>query len=180
MEGRRLPAGRKGGERGGLCLPHLPQDSPLGGRSDHPPLLRQADGAYGLMRSADSPPDTDGSEPTEAQMSMNLKAGSLGSRLFPIQSAQGRNKPFLPCAVCQKPRRVCRLRRQIESERFLPGRVPGRKHFSGCKCGICPPQGDKLCAQQTVKVCRKSPEGFFDSLNKAGTNRSCLVFVFIH
>ena len=27
-----------------------------------------------------------------------------------------------------------------------------------------PPVGDKLCAQQTAKTCRKAPKGFFDSL----------------
>ena len=29
-------------------------------------------------------------------------------------------------------------RRRKNSNHFLPGRVPGRKYFSGCKCGICP------------------------------------------
>ena len=56
MEGRGLPTGGEGGKRGGLHLPHLPQASPPGGRADHPPLLRQAHGAYGLMERC--PPDT--------------------------------------------------------------------------------------------------------------------------
>ena len=28
-----------------------------------------------------------------------------------------------------------------------------------------PRKGDKLCAQQTAKTCRKAPKGVFDSLN---------------
>ena len=63
--------------------------------------------------------------------------------------------------------------------RFLPGRVPGRKHFSGCKCGICPPTGDKLCAQQTAKTCRKAPKGFFDNLKNPSTNGGG-IFLCIH
>ena len=48
--------------------------------------------------------------------------------------------------------------------RFRPRRVRGRKHFSGCKCEICLPMANKLCAQQTAKDWRKSPKGFFDKL----------------
>ena len=49
------------------------------------------------------------------------------------------------------------------ANRFRPRRVRGRKHFSGCKCGICSPSANKLCAQQTAKTCRKAPKGIFDS-----------------
>ena len=48
---------------------------------------------------------------------------------------------------------------------FVPGRVPGTKYISGCKCGICLPKADKLCTQQTAKDWRKSPKGFFDKLS---------------
>ena len=79
---------------------------------------------------------------------------------------KNRCQPAAVLSVSKKSHRVCRLRWQIDSKRFLPGRVPGRKHFSGRKCGICPPVGDKLCARQTAKTCRKAPKGFFDSLNR--------------
>ena len=84
-----------------------------------------------------------------------------------LTAANGITKSRLPrldLSVSKKSNRVCRPWRQQSPKNFLPGRVPGRKHFSGCKCGICPPTGDKLCAQQTAKVCRKSLQGFFDSL----------------
>ena len=55
-------------------------------------------------------------------------------------------------------------KRRIKWNRFRPRRVRGRKHVSGCKCGICLPLADKLCAQQTAKNWRKSPKGFFDKL----------------
>ena len=50
--------------------------------------------------------------------------------------------------------------------KFLPGRVPGRKYFSGCKCRICPSEEDKLCAQQTAKMAEK-PEGVLRQAKKA-------------
>ena len=39
-----------------------------------------------------------------------------------------------------------------------------RKYSSGCQCGICPSQTDKLCAQQTASLLSEKPGGFFDSL----------------
>ena len=48
---------------------------------------------------------------------------------------------------------------------FLPGRVPGRKYISGCKCGICSPMANKLCAQQTAKTGGKARRGFSTSSN---------------
>ena len=53
-------------------------------------------------------------------------------------------------------------KRKTKSNRFRPRRVRGRKHISGCKCRICSPIANKLCAQQTAKNWRKSPKGFFD------------------
>ncbi len=44
---------------------------------------------------------------------------------------------------------------------FRPGRVPGRKYFSGCQCGSCAPMAHKECAQQTAKELSKSPAGDF-------------------
>ena len=39
-----------------------------------------------------------------------------------------------------------------------------RKYSSGCQCGICPSQTDKLCAQQTANLLSEKPGGIFDSL----------------
>ena len=48
---------------------------------------------------------------------------------------------------------------------FLSRPVRERKYFSGCQCGICPSQTDKLCAQQTASLLSEKPGGFFDSLS---------------
>ena len=45
-----------------------------------------------------------------------------------------------------------------------PRHVRERKYSSGCQCGICPSQTDKLCAQQTASLLSEKPGGFFDSL----------------
>ena len=55
-------------------------------------------------------------------------------------------------------------RRQRNWDHFLPGRVPGRKYLLGCKCGICSPAANKLCARQPAKPCQKAPQGIFDRL----------------
>ena len=44
-----------------------------------------------------------------------------------------------------------------------------RKYNSGCQCGICPSQTDKLCAQQTASLLSEKPGGFFDSLKALRT-----------
>ncbi len=46
---------------------------------------------------------------------------------------------------------------------FLSRPVRERKYLSGCQCGICPSQTDKLCAQQTASLLSEKPGGFFDS-----------------
>ena len=51
--------------------------------------------------------------------------------------------------------------RQIKSSHFPSGRVPDGKYISGCKCASCSPTANNSCAQQTAKVCRKSPQGVF-------------------
>ena len=47
---------------------------------------------------------------------------------------------------------------------FLRRHVRRRKHFSGRKCGICPPEADKSCARRTVSCSKKWLCHFFDSL----------------
>ena len=64
-------------------------------------------------------------------------------------------------SVLKKLRRICRFCGKHFQIHFPPGRVPGGKYFSGCKCGICLPMANKLCAQQTAKTCRKAPTGDF-------------------
>ena len=44
--------------------------------------------------------------------------------------------------------------------RFLRRRVRRKKHFSVCKCGICSPMANKLCARQTAIFYQKK-QGFF-------------------
>ena len=51
--------------------------------------------------------------------------------------------------------------RKTKSNRFRPRRVRGRKHFSGCKCGICS-LANKLCAQQTARIHQEIQKGFPD------------------
>ena len=81
-----------------------------------------------------------------------------GAGAFP-----GEKDDFPTCSMTQKASQSSPPQRRRDQNHFLPGRVPGRKHISGCKCGICPHKADKLCAQQTASLCRKSPKGFFDS-----------------
>ena len=69
--------------------------------------------------------------------------------------------------LSKKLRKIFRASGKQSFNRFRPRRVRGRKHFSGCKCGICLSKTDKLCAQQTAKIWRKSPKGFFDKLKNA-------------
>ena len=54
--------------------------------------------------------------------------------------------------------RRAELRRKCE---LVEQRVPDGKYFSGCKCGICLPMADKLCAQQTAKSLAEKAEGLF-------------------
>ena len=83
------------------------------------------------------------------------------------------NQIYCECeAFTVKLRRICRFCGKPISIHFLPGRVPGRKYFSGCKCGICSPAANKLCAQQPAKPCQKAPQGFFDR-RKAAARTSC-------
>ena len=44
--------------------------------------------------------------------------------------------------------------------RFLRRRVRRKKHFSVCKCEICSPMANKLCARQTAIFYQKK-QGFF-------------------
>ena len=72
----------------------------------------------------------------------------------------------LPVPVCQRSlAEFADGSRQIKSNHFLPGRVPGRKYFSGRKCANCAPMAHKACAQRTAKVWRKAPKGVFDMLS---------------
>ena len=64
---------------------------------------------------------------------------------------------------------ICFLRRHKvncpEGAREGPlGGVRRRKHFSGRKCGICPPEADKSCARRTASCSKKWQSHFFDSL----------------
>ena len=78
------------------------------------------------------------------------------------------NQIYCECeAFTVKLRRICRVSGKPMGIYFLPGRVPGRKYLSGCKCGICSPWANKSCAQQPAKICWKAPKGFFDSLNRS-------------
>ena len=82
--------------------------------------------------------------------------------LFPAGKRHG---VFRGSTACQKKRYFHNVGSKLILNYVPPGRVPGGTYFTGCKCGICPPSGDKLCAQQTAKTCRKAPKGFFDSLS---------------
>ena len=92
--------------------------------------------------------------------------------------------PAFPLAACKKPpahnraggdrlsikpRRVRCVSSEKNPNHFLPGRVPGRKYISGCKCGICSPMANKLCAQQTAKTGGKARRGFSTSSNPLHT-----------
>ena len=69
-------------------------------------------------------------------------------------------------AACQKSlAEFAARRRQRNENHFLSRHVRERKYRSGCQCGICPSQTDKLCAQQTASLLSEKPGGFFDSLN---------------
>jgi len=85
----------------------------------------------------------------------------------------------VPLRLSKKASQNFPRKRKTKLNRFRPRRTPGwsllplrgnsppvrgRKHISGCKCRICSPTANKLCAQQTAKNCRKSPKGFFDKL----------------
>ena len=77
------------------------------------------------------------------------------------------------------PRRDRRCSGESSQIHFRPGRVPGRKYLSGCKCGICSPWANKLCAQQTAKTCREAPMGIFDSLKQPSHPRWLLFYALI-
>jgi hypothetical protein len=77
---------------------------------------------------------------------------------------KGQGKIFPLSQTVEKASQSFLREQKIKFKYFLSGRVPDRKYFSGCKCGICLPQADKLCTQQTAKNWRKSPKGFFDKL----------------
>ena len=49
---------------------------------------------------------------------------------------------------------------------FLPGRVPGKKYFSVCKCGICLLPANKLCARQTASLLFKKGSALFGQSQK--------------
>ena len=70
------------------------------------------------------------------------------------------------CSVSKKPRRVCRLPAAKNSNHFLLRHVRERKYFSGCKCEICSPQANKLCAQQTANPLSEKPQVFRQSQQK--------------
>ena len=70
---------------------------------------------------------------------------------------------------------ICFLRRHKvncpEGAREGPlGGVRRRKHFSGRKCGICPPEADKSCARRTASCSKKRLCRFFDRLSAPGGN----------
>ena len=64
----------------------------------------------------------------------------------------------------EKPRSVRARRREKMEICFLRRHVRRRKHFSGRKCGICPPEADKSCARRTASCSKKWQSHFFDSL----------------
>ena len=64
-------------------------------------------------------------------------------------------------SVSKKPRRVCRPQAAKKSDHFPPGRVPGGKYLTGCKCASCPPKADKECARQTAILLSKKAVGLF-------------------
>ena len=72
----------------------------------------------------------------------------------------------------KKPRRVCRPQAAKKLNHFLSRHVRERKYSSGCQCGICPSQTDKLCAQQTASLLSEKPGGFFDSRRTAAFRSS--------
>ena len=61
--------------------------------------------------------------------------------------------------------RIFRVSGKQSEKHFPPGRVPGGKYLSGCKCASCVPTAHKACAQQTAKNRRKAPKGIFDGLS---------------
>ena len=95
------------------------------------------------------------------QKDMAFRSSAVRSRSYLHQACFLRKSGF---RLSKKPRRVFRESGKSNQNHFPPGRVPGGKYFSGCKCGICLPVADKLCAQQTAKNCRKRPKAFSDKL----------------
>ena len=47
--------------------------------------------------------------------------------------------------------------------------VPVRKHFSGCKCGICPPHGGQIMRAADCENLSKSPQGVFRQSQQPST-----------
>ena len=66
-----------------------------------------------------------------------------------------------PYSLSKKLRRIFCVSRKHNLKHLVSGRVPDAKYFSGCKCGICLPPADKLCAQQTAKKLVEKAEGLF-------------------
>ena len=71
-------------------------------------------------------------------------------------------------SVSKRARRVRARRREKIGICFLRRHVRRRKHFSGRKCGICPPEADKSCARRTASRSKKRQSHFFDSQKGSG------------
>ena len=78
-------------------------------------------------------------------------------------------------SACQKSlAEFAARRRQIKWNHFLPGRVPGKKHFSVCKCGICSLSANKLCARQTASLLFKKGFALFGPSCQKSFLTSCV------
>ena len=60
----------------------------------------------------------------------------------------------------------------MKCNHFRSGRVPGRKYFSVCKCGIGSPMADQLCAQQTAGLLSKKGKALFGQFYASKEQRS--------
>ena len=113
----------------------------------------------------------------------------LRSRVSRVIRAQKNAGSTARVQTVKKPRRVRCVSSEKGSNCFRPRRTPGwlllplrgnspsvrgRKHFSGCKCGICSPMANKLCAQQTAKTGGKARRGFSTSSTRAALPASIL------
>ena len=98
----------------------------------------------------------------------------LRSRVSRVIRAQKNAGSTARVQTVKKPRRVRCVSSEKGSNCFRPRRVRGRKHFSGCKCGICSPRANKLCAQQTAKTGGKARRGFSTSSTRAALPASIL------
>ena len=102
----------------------------------------------------------------------------LSGRFFIAKNHSRMEKPYGCVSVSKKLRRICRFCGKPIQIHFPPGRVPGGKYFSDCKCIVCSPEANKLCAQQAAKNLSKSPKGDFRQSATAVWKNHTAVFLY--